>query len=92
MACDKFLLLWRRMSCHRCVPRLVKACWSSDKRVWLTPLLFAVIITLFFFMWLLFNGTANKVEYMVRLQEAGAYCVGTRTACYLTFNDNFMQL
>ena len=22
----KFLLLWRRMSCHRCVPRLVKAC------------------------------------------------------------------
>jgi len=22
----KFLLLWRRMSCHRCVLRLVKAC------------------------------------------------------------------
>ena len=26
MAYVKFLLLWRRMSCHRCVPRLVKAC------------------------------------------------------------------
>ena len=26
MAYVKFLLLWRRMSCHRCVLRLVKAC------------------------------------------------------------------
>jgi len=25
MAYDKFLLLWRRMSCHRCVHRSVKA-------------------------------------------------------------------
>jgi len=26
MAYVKFLLLWRRISCHRCVLRLVKAC------------------------------------------------------------------
>jgi len=58
MAYVKFLLLWRRMSCHRCVLRLVSH--FSDKRVRLMLVLFDCFS---FFMWLLFNRTGYKVEY-----------------------------
>ena len=42
----------------------------SDKRVRLTPVLFACFVLFCFFMWLLFNGTANKVEYIFEQNDA----------------------